>query len=180
MASLATISTSVSEVVEVDAASVTIDPTSTSVNHTVSPDTFYGPGAVNERPLIRHKSRAVPPGTPAPPPPVPTTATTSVVAANFKDRELASKLHPQILDAYECWQNHEKTSETAANCKIVDGKLLVELVISGQDAAMALAATGFEADSQQPVRNRLRGRIAIEKLKTIAALKEVQFIGPAR
>jgi hypothetical protein len=104
---------------------------------------------------------------------------TRVPTIAVKDEALASKLHPLLFADYDCWQKLADKS-VAASCHVVGGKLAVEIVTAGEVSSADLAAAGFGPDSNQPIRNHLRGHVAIDKLAELAALKSVQFIAPAK
>jgi Ca-activated chloride channel family protein len=174
------------ETVEVSTAQETIDTTSSSVTHTYDPETVYGKAPVTGGPIFTRRAKNAPKtevqGPPPPTPPAPggSGGTQAVTLAGdvsgVKDRELTSKLQPQLLAAYECWQKHAISSDAQSACKLPQGKVSVEIIVSGPNATAKLVSVGFEPEAFQRARTRLRGRIAIDKLKTVAAMSEVQYI----
>jgi hypothetical protein len=93
-------------------------------------------------------------------------------------RALASKVSPQLLTTYECWQKLADKS-AAGSCHIDEGKLKVEIVITGGTSTVKLSAAGFEANAHQAVRLRLRGDIGINRLPDLARVEGVQLIAQA-
>jgi len=95
-------------------------------------------------------------------------------------RLLASKSHPKILAAYDCWSRlaAEKHTPNSTPCEVMSGPIAIDVVLNATDLTQ-LKALGFTADAP-PARNRVRGRIPIDKLPALAALKEVQFIAPVK
>jgi hypothetical protein len=96
-----------------------------------------------------------------------------------QDLLLGSKLHPLVYANYDCWQKLADKS-AAASCKVAGGKLAIEIITSGLIPPADLAAAGFEPDATQPIRNHVRGYVAVEKLPQLATLKEVQFIASVK
>jgi len=96
-----------------------------------------------------------------------------------QDLLLGSKLHPLVYANYDCWQKLTDKS-AAASCQVAGGKLAIEIITSGLIPPADLAAAGFEPDAIQPIRNHVRGHVAVEKLPQLATLKEVQFIASVK
>jgi hypothetical protein len=86
---------------------------------------------------------------------------------------LATKSDAKLLAAYQCWSRLTEKSTTDSACKVKNGLVKVDLILSGEWSS--LAALGL-APEGHAIRNRLRGTIAIEKLPALAALKEVRFM----
>ena len=82
-------------------------------------------------------------------------------------RALASKVSPQLLASYECWEKLTDKS-AASSCHVNEGRLTVEIVVVGGTSAAKLSAAGFEANARQAVRLRLRGSIAINRLPQLS------------
>jgi TonB family protein len=98
-----------------------------------------------------------------------------------QSRLLDSKLHPQLVAAYDCWQTQADKSRAARACKLDNERLLVKVVISGDvpTALRQLQAIGFEHHPAEQRRDQYLGRIAVERLAALAAVQQVQFAAPA-
>lgn len=94
-------------------------------------------------------------------------------------KAIAGKARPEVLAAYECWEKQKDEKRIpGSSCKPADGILKIEVLFSGEQklTLSQLIAVGFEPDTTQPGRNRLHGKIAIDKLPALAALKQIQLI----
>lgn len=90
-------------------------------------------------------------------------------------RTIDTKLSPQLVAAYDCWQSQTDMSKGAAACKLADDKVLVRVIVDGDPVAVLheLQAAGFEP---QPgtLPKQLVGRISIEKLAALAEIEAVK------
>ena len=97
-----------------------------------------------------------------------------------EEKLLASKISPKLFEDYRCWKRltGEKHIAGAKPCRVMSGPVEVELVLASGADVQSLKAAGFEVKGQN-LRNRVRGKIDIDKLPALAALKQVRFIAPA-
>ena len=126
---------------------------------------------------------------PAPPPPPPAamqTVQAEQVAAEGIYREpkptgeraeLESKLHPEIIKAFDCWK---KSGEQCQMLK--DGKLHVQIFLSGatEGVIAQLKALGFESASKNLSTKMLMGNLPVDKLPAIVKIAGVQFVAPLK
>jgi hypothetical protein len=91
-----------------------------------------------------------------------------------------SKLHPQLVAAYDCWQAQADKSKAPSACKLASDTMTVRVIVSGdaQAALEQLKANGFEAQPASVRRNQLVCRVTIAKLAALAELSFVQFVAP--
>jgi Ca-activated chloride channel family protein len=96
-------------------------------------------------------------------------------------RPIDVKVHPRLVAAYDCWRSQFDKSKAASDCKLRSERMLVEVILAenSKSALEELKALGFDASTEQPRRNRVVGRIAVERLAKLAEVKGVQFVAPA-
>jgi Ca-activated chloride channel family protein len=90
---------------------------------------------------------------------------------------LASKLHPALLEAFDCWEN------SGQDCKLVkDGSVEVQLWLADDSTAILdqLKAVGFTASQLRQGEKALVGRLPAEKLADLARISAVRFVSPVR
>ncbi len=92
-------------------------------------------------------------------------------------RAIDTKLSPQLVAAYDCWQSQADKAKAATACKLTDGKVLVRVIITGDPAValQQLQAAGFELQPAT-VKSQFVGRIAVEKLAALAEIAAVKFV----
>jgi Ca-activated chloride channel family protein len=91
-------------------------------------------------------------------------------------QELETKLHPALLEALDCVKAGKQ------NCKLVNkGEVNVEVILKDTSSATLeqLKSAGF-VFSGDAKKNRLKGRIAIEKLEALSKLNVVKFVTALR
>ena len=95
-------------------------------------------------------------------------------------RVVDTKLHPQLVAAYDCWQAQTDKSKAAGACKLQGDTISVRVVVSGdaQAALQQLKANGFEVQSTSARRNQWVCRLTIDKLAALAELSFVEFVAP--
>jgi hypothetical protein len=91
--------------------------------------------------------------------------------------ELESKLHPEIIKAFDCWK---KSGEQCQMLK--DGKLHVQIFLSGatEGVIAQLKALGFESASKNLSTKMLMGNLPVDKLPAIVKIAGVQFVAPLK
>src|SRR5580658_1568013 len=92
---------------------------------------------------------------------------------------LESKLHPALLEAFDCWKN------SGQNCKleqVKDGRVEVQLWLTDDSSAVLeqLKALGFTTSQMQPKEKSLVGHLPAEKLVDLARISAVRFVAPVR
>ncbi len=99
-------------------------------------------------------------------------------SAPKKPRAIDTKLSPQLVAAYDCWQGQVDKSKATVACKLSGGKLLVRVVVTGDPATalQQLQAAGFDPLSGQSGAKQIVGRITVEKLAAIAEMSFVKFV----
>jgi len=91
--------------------------------------------------------------------------------------ELDSKLHPEIIKAFDCWK------KSGEQCQMLqDGKLHVQIFLTGatEDAIAQLKALGFESANKNSSTKMLVGNLPVEKLPAIVKIVGVQFVAPVK
>jgi Ca-activated chloride channel family protein len=86
---------------------------------------------------------------------------------------LESKLHPALLQAFDCWK------KSGDQCKTVqDGKVQIQIFFTGSstDITNELRALGFVTGSKGPSGKVLAGSLPIGKLPAMARLAAVNFV----
>ena len=96
-------------------------------------------------------------------------------------RMIDSKLHPQLIAAYDCWQAQADKSKAASACKLKSDTVSVRIVVSGdaQAALQQLKANGFDVQPASARRGQFVCRTTIDRLATLANFSFVQFVAPA-
>jgi hypothetical protein len=89
---------------------------------------------------------------------------------------LESKLHPALLQAFDCWK------KSGGQCKSVQGgKVHIQIFFTGPSTNIGdrLKALGFEAAAKGSSSKVLAGSLPIEKLQALAGLAAVNFVSLA-
>jgi hypothetical protein len=89
---------------------------------------------------------------------------------------LDSKLHPSLLEAFDCAAKKED------HCKVVhDGKVEIQIWLTANSASVldALRKAGFEPAAGQ-LEKTVVGKLPVEKLQTLAQMSEVKFVSLVR
>jgi len=116
------------------------------------------------------------------PPPPPVDASSAADRAEAAstltpDRQaLESKLHPSLLEAFDCAAKQEH------DCKLVhDGKVEVQIWLSENSAGVLdqLRKAGFELSPHQAEKT-LAGTLPVEQLQTLSQMSEVKFVSLVR
>jgi len=117
---------------------------------------------------------------PAPPPPPPASGVADSSEPQLKltpERQaLDSKLHPSLLEAFDCAAKKED------HCKVVhDGKVEIQIWLTANSASVldALRKVGFEPAAGQ-LEKTVVGKLPVEKLQTLAQMSEVKFVSLVR
>ncbi|MBZ5548698.1 MAG: VWA domain-containing protein [Acidobacteriia bacterium] len=134
---------------------------------------------------VYHVGKSVPP-----PPPPPAAAAQTIVdadaSAQSTTREekptgeratLESKLHPALLEAFDCWKN------SGQDCKLVkDGTVEVQLWLTDDSAAVLeqLKELGFTTTQARPKEKVVVGQLPAEKLADLAKMSAVRFVSLVR
>jgi Ca-activated chloride channel family protein len=118
---------------------------------------------------------------PAPPPSLPTQAEVETTAPTSADRKISkdralleSKLHPALLEAFDCWKSSK-------NCKsVTQGKVEVQiwLVAASREALDQLKSLGFEP--AHAAGKTVTGGIPVEKLEGVVKMTQVKFVSLVR
>jgi hypothetical protein len=90
---------------------------------------------------------------------------------------LESKLHPALLEAFDCWKKSEH------DCKLVkDGILEVQLWLTDDSAAVPdqLKALGFVMTQPGAKQKGIIGHVSADKLPELVKISAVRFISPRR
>jgi hypothetical protein len=90
---------------------------------------------------------------------------------------LESKLHPALLEAFDCWK------KSGQDCKLVqDGSVEVQLWLTDDSTAVLdqLKAFGFTTSKAVHGEKALVGRLPVEKLADLARISAVRFVSPVR
>ncbi|HXM11021.1 MAG TPA: VIT and VWA domain-containing protein [Terriglobales bacterium] len=90
---------------------------------------------------------------------------------------LESKLHPALLEAFDCWKKSRQ------DCKLVkDGSVEVQLWLTDDSTAVLdqLKALGFTTSKALHREKALVGRLPAEKLSDLAKISAVRFVSPVR
>jgi hypothetical protein len=90
---------------------------------------------------------------------------------------LESKLHPEILKAFDCWK---KSGEQCEGVR--EGKVQIQIFLSGSssDVIAQLKALGFESTSKTLSAKILVGSLPVEKLPAVIKVAAVQFVSPIK
>lgn len=91
--------------------------------------------------------------------------------------ELESKLHPEIIKAFDCWK------KSGEQCQMLqDGKLHVQIFLTGatEDVIAQLKVLGFESVNKNSSIKMLVGNLPVEKLPAIVKIAGVQFVAPVK
>jgi len=91
--------------------------------------------------------------------------------------ELESKLHPEIIKAFDCWK------KSGEQCQMLqDGKLHVQIFLTGatEDVMAQLKVLGFESVNKNSSIKMLVGNLPVEKLPAIVKIAGVQFVAPLK
>lgn len=119
----------------------------------------------------------------APPPPPPPVAQESAARYDkLKDGKqpsgdrklLESKLHPALLEVWDCWQ------KTPNKCEFVqDGKVKIQIWLTTDSQAVLdqLKALGFELIVQRSGEKTVVGKLAVAQLQALSRLAEVKVAG---
>ena len=90
---------------------------------------------------------------------------------------LESKLHPSLLEVFDCW------TKSGAGCKSApDGKVKI-IIFLGDNTSQVLdqlKALGFEVSENRTADKSVVGTLAVEKLDALAKLDVVRFVSLAR
>ena len=90
---------------------------------------------------------------------------------------LESKLHPALLEAFDCWQ------KSGQECKLVkDGMIEVQLWLTDDSSAVLeqIKALGFKM-SEGPAKGKvIVGQMPVGKLVDLAKISNMQFASPVR
>jgi len=99
------------------------------------------------------------------------------VKATGERAVLESKLHPALLEAFDCWK------KTGSDCKLAPGGT-VEVQVWLTDISTAvleeikkLGLTGSQAPTKEKV---IVGKLPAEKLGDLAKISAVRFVSPLR
>jgi hypothetical protein len=90
---------------------------------------------------------------------------------------LESKLHPAVLQAFDCWK------QSGQNCTLAaDGILELQLWLTdATDPVVAqLTALGFVESRPRSHERVLVGRLPVAKLADLAKINAVRFVSPLR
>ena len=92
---------------------------------------------------------------------------------------LESKLHPALLEAFDCWK------KSGQDCKLVlakDGSVEVQLWLTDDSTAVLdqVKALGFTTSQARPAEKALVGHLPVEKLPDLTKISAVRFISPVR
>jgi Ca-activated chloride channel family protein len=90
---------------------------------------------------------------------------------------LESKLHPTLLAAFDCWK------KSGTNCKTApDGKatVVIFLTTSSPQVMQQLTTLGVEVTEQRSADNSVVGKLALDKLESLAKLPQVRFVTLSR
>ncbi|HWZ84164.1 MAG TPA: VIT and VWA domain-containing protein [Terriglobales bacterium] len=134
-----------------------------------------------------HVPSTIPVAPPAPPPP----AAQPAIASDAEIREsppvdqkpasdrtlLESKLHPTLLEAFDCWK------KSGSDCKLAPGGTVeVQVWLTDDSAAVLeqLRTAGFAASQDRPKEKVVAGTIPVDKLADLAKIGAVRFISRAR
>ena len=127
-------------------------------------------------------------GIPAPPPP-PLPSAVRVVQERVEEpvkadpkpsgdrAALESKLHPELIKAFDCWQ------KSGDQCKMLqNGRLQVQIFLAGSsaDVVAQLKALGFEGTTKNSSAKILVGSLPAEKLPAVVRVMAVQFVSPVK
>jgi len=123
----------------------------------------------------------------APPPSVPkqaVVAESDAVSSSLpvkkltKEREtLESKLHPALLQTFDCWK------KSGNDCKLAkDGTMEVQLWLNDDSSAVLdqLKALGFTISQVRPKEKTVVGRLPVEKLAALVRITALRFASPVR
>lgn len=122
----------------------------------------------------------------SPPPPVPPAKSrngspqvgaSNAPSTNPERALLETKLHPALLEAFDCWK------KSGQECKLIQaGKVDVQIFLTDESAAVAeqLKALGFEMMQNRPKEKMLIGHLPVEKLGALAKVAQVKFVSPVR
>jgi Ca-activated chloride channel homolog len=92
-------------------------------------------------------------------------------------KALESKLHPSLLEAFDCAAKQQQ------NCKLVhDGKIEVQVWLTENSASILdeLRKAGFEAAPDQSAGKTVVGKMPVEKLQALVQMSDVRFVSPVR
>jgi hypothetical protein len=90
---------------------------------------------------------------------------------------LESKLHPALLDAFDCWKKSRQ------DCQLVkDGTIEVQLWLTDDSSAVLeqLKALGFTTSETRPKEKAIVGHMPVEKLTDLTKIGAVRFVSPVR
>jgi Ca-activated chloride channel family protein len=134
--------------------------------------------------LFRSKKMSAPP--PPPPPPsamqtVQAEAVSEPVKHELKPTgeraTLESKLHPDLIKAFDCWQKSGDQCTMLQNGRL---HLQIFLAAPSADVVSQLKALGFEGATKHSSVKVLVGSLPVEKLSAIVKIAGVQFVAPAK
>jgi Ca-activated chloride channel homolog len=155
--------------------SVTVSASVASTRTRNGPASVVG-GALGKMGNVFSAHKAAPPPSP-PPADVPSSPTKAGQPKLTPERKaLESKLHPSLLEAFDCAAKQEH------DCKLVhDGKVEVQIWLTENSAGMLeqLRQSGFEPAVPQAGKS-LAGTLPVEKLQALAQMKEVKFVSLVR
>jgi len=91
--------------------------------------------------------------------------------------ELESKLHPELIKAFDCWQKLGDQCKMAQN-----GRLQIQIFLAGSSADIVsqLKALGFESKTKNSSAKVLVGSLPVEKLPAVVRMVAVQFVSPVK
>ena len=87
---------------------------------------------------------------------------------------LESKLHPALLEVWDCWQ------KTPNKCEFVqDGKVKIQIWLTADSRALLdqLKALGFELIGHRSAEKTVVGKLAVAQLQALSRLAEVKVAG---
>ena len=87
---------------------------------------------------------------------------------------LESKLHPSLVEVWDCWQKNQK------ECGFVrDGKVKIQVWLTGDSQAVLdqLKALGFELGEHRRGERSVVGKLPVGQLQALTNLPEVKFAG---
>ena len=134
--------------------------------------------------LFRSKKMAPPP--PPPPPPSAMQTVQAEAAAEPVKQELKptgeravleSKLHPDLIKAFDCWQKSGDQCTMLKNGKL---QLQIFLFAPSADVVSQLKALGFEGTTKNSSVKVLVGNLPVEKLSALVKIAGVQFVTPVK
>jgi hypothetical protein len=102
---------------------------------------------------------------------------TDEVKPSGERARLESKLHPAVLEEFDCWK------QSRQNCRLAaDDTLELQLWLSdASDPVIAqLTAVGFVVSQPRAHEKVLIGRLPVAKLAELVKISAVRFVSPVR